>query len=153
MTESTGLRLPPSAVELIEGGPLGHVVTLNEDGSPHVTCVWVGIDDGDIFFASMFNYRKTKNLMRDPRVALSVESLQFHGSGLRQYLTVTGRGEVVKGGAFDLIRKLANVYIAPGAEIPPAELKVHPGYVTRIHVEEIGGVGPWAGDPPKLPSK
>jgi PPOX class probable F420-dependent enzyme len=147
------LELPESAQRLIESGKLAHVVTLNPDGSPHVTGVWIGLDDGDIVFASMFDYRKTKNLRRDPRVAISVESAEFHGSGLREYLVVRGRAEVTEGGAFDMIRLLANVYIAPGAEMPPPELAVHAGYVTRVKVEEIGGVGPWAGDPPKLSSK
>jgi Pyridoxamine 5'-phosphate oxidase len=35
------VNLPPEARELIESGALGHLVTLNEDGSPQVSFVWV----------------------------------------------------------------------------------------------------------------
>jgi len=38
--------LPAEARELIESGALGHLVTLNPDGSAQVTCVWVGLDGG-----------------------------------------------------------------------------------------------------------
>ena len=159
MTKATELdsaqfvELPESARKLIESGKLAHVVTLNPDGSPHVTGVWVGLDDGDIVFASMFAYQKTQNLWRDPRVAISIESDEFHASGLREYLVVRGRAEVTEGGAFEEIRRLANVYIAPGAQMPPPELAVHAGYVTRVRVQQVGGIGPWAGEPPKLSTK
>lgn len=147
------LRLPDAAKELVAAGQLAHVVTLNSDGSPHVTGVWVAVDDGDIVFASMFSWRKTKNLRRDPRIAVSLESTQFHDSGLREYLFVRGRAEITEGGAFALIRRMAQTYIGPGAQIPPDELRVHTGHVVRIKAEEIGGVGPWAGAPPGLPKE
>jgi len=146
-----GLRLPPSAVELLGGPVLGHVVSLNPDGSPHVTGVWLGMDGDDIVFASMYAWRKTKNLMRDPRVAVSVESGAFHASGLREYLVVRGRAEVVEGGAFALLRRLAETYMGPGTAFPPDELAGRTGYVMRVRAEEIGGVGPWTGAPPGLP--
>jgi PPOX class probable F420-dependent enzyme len=150
----TPLTLPESAKKLIESNALGHVVTLNPDGSPHVTCVWVGIDQDDIAFASMNPWRKTKNLQRDPRVALSIESPQLEANGLPQYLTVRGRADVIEGGAFDLLRTLAQTYIGPGTAFPPQELATKPGYVMRVtSIEEIGGIGPWAGRVPGLPKK
>lgn len=148
---ATGLRLPPSVVGLLSGPVLGHVVSLNPDGSPHVTGVWLGLDGDDIVFASMYAWRKTKNLMRDERVAISVESGDFHATGLREYLVVRGRAEVTEGGAFSLLRHLAESYMGPGAEFPPDELAERKGYVMRVRVEEIGGVGPWTGAPPGLP--
>jgi PPOX class probable F420-dependent enzyme len=151
VVSASRLELPESARQLVESGVLAHVVTLNEDGSPHVTGVWAGVDDGDIVFASMFAWRKTKNLMRDPRVAVSIESPTFHATGLREYLFVRGTVEITDGGAFELIRRLAAVYIGEGAQIPPDELRVHTGHVMRVKAEEIGGVGPWAGPPPGLP--
>jgi PPOX class probable F420-dependent enzyme len=146
-----GLRLPPSAVGLINGPALGHVVSLDPDGSPHVTGVWLGMDGDDIVFASMYAWRKTKNLMRDERVAISVESDGFHASGLREYLVVRGRVEVVEGGAFALLRRLAETYMGPGVAFPPDELAGRTGYVMRVRVDEINGVGPWTGAPPGLP--
>jgi len=149
----TGVALPPEAVDLIADGALGHVVSLNPDGSPHVTGVWVGIDDGEVVFASMYPWRKTKNLMRDPRVVVSLESQAFHGSGLREYLVISGRAEVTEGGAFALLRRLAETYMGPGVAFPPDALAERDGYVMRVHAEQIGGVGPWTAGPPGLPDE
>lgn len=151
--DRTGLTLPPSAVELIAGPVLGHVVTLNLDGSPHVTGVWLDIDDGNVVFASMYAWRKTKNLMRDPRVAISVEGPAFHDSGLREYLVLTGRAEVAEGGAFRLLRRMAETYMGPGVAFPPDELAHREGYLMRVRVDRIGGVGPWTAGPPGLPER
>ena len=43
-------KLPDSARELIESGVLAHLVTLNRDGSPQVSCVWVGVDGDELGF-------------------------------------------------------------------------------------------------------
>ena len=153
MTETTeqGVALPPSAVDLIRGGALGHVVTLNPDGSPHVTGVWLGVEGDDVVFASMYAWRKTKNLVRDGRVAISLEGKDFHSSGLREYLVLTGHARVEQGGAFPLLRRLAKTYMGPDAEFPPAELAELGGNVMRMRVTKIGGVGPWTAGPPGLP--
>jgi hypothetical protein len=42
------MRLPESASKLVESDALAHLVTLNPDGSPQVTFIWVGLDDGEI---------------------------------------------------------------------------------------------------------
>jgi PPOX class probable F420-dependent enzyme len=154
MGDGTGpgtIPLHPAAVELLDSGALGHVVSINPDGSPHVTGVWLGTDGGDIVFASMYAWRKTKNLLREPRVAISVEGRAFHDTGLKEYLVVHGRAEVTEGGAFPLLRRLAQVYMGPGVAFPPDELADRTGYVMRVRVEKIGGVGPWTGPPPGLP--
>jgi PPOX class probable F420-dependent enzyme len=143
--------LPSSARELIESTAIAHVCTLNSDGSPHITGVWVGMEGDDIVFASMYAWRKTKNLMRDPRVALSIEGSGYHESGLREYLTISGRVVVTEGGAFALLRRLAQVYMGPGVTFPPDELSGLQGYVMRVKVQRFGGVGPWTGAPPGLP--
>lgn len=150
-TAGAGFVLPRSAVDLINSPALGHVVTLDPDGRPHVTGVWLGMDGDDIVFASMYAWRKTRNLMSDPRVAISVEGAGFHDSGLREYLVLRGRAEVTEGGAFALLRRLAKKYMGPGVAFPPDELAGRSGYVMRMRIEEIGGVGPWTGAPPGLP--
>ena len=45
--------LPDSARRLIESGVLAHMVTLNSDGSPQVSCVWVGLDGDEIVSAQL----------------------------------------------------------------------------------------------------
>lgn len=143
--------LPGPARDLLDGAAVAHLVTLNPDGSPHITCVWVGLDGEDVVFASMYPWRKTTNLQRDPRAAISVEAPGFHAAGLREYLTIYGTAEVTEGGAYELLNKLAQRYLGPGADFPPPELRSLDGYVMRLRVERFGGVGPWKGDPPGLP--
>jgi PPOX class probable F420-dependent enzyme len=153
LTEGDTVVLPEAARQLIESPAIAHVATVNRDGSPHLTGVWVGLDGDDIVFASMYPWRKTRNLQRDPRVMLSIEGPNFHDSGLREYLTVSGRAVVSEGGAFALLRRLAKVYMGPEVDFPPDELSSLSGYVMRIEVERFGGVGPWTGAPPGLPEE
>ena len=84
--------LHPEALKLLESDRLAHLVTLNDDGSPQLTAVWVGIEDGEIVSGHMMNRRKLDNVRRDPRVVLSVESPTLNEIGLREYLTVHGSG-------------------------------------------------------------
>jgi hypothetical protein len=66
--------LPAPARELLTAGHLGHIVTINPDGSPHVTIVWIGVDGDDIVSAHLANtYRTLRNIERDPHVSISVE--------------------------------------------------------------------------------
>jgi len=64
------------------------MVTLNRDGSPQVTCVWVTLDDGEIVSAHLGRYQKIRNIERDPRVAISIEGEELSERGLRRYLVV-----------------------------------------------------------------
>lgn len=140
--------LPESARALIESPVLGHVVTLNTDGSPQVSCVWVGWDEGRIVFASLSPWQKIRNLMRDPRVAVSVESPEIDPSGLRQYLVVRGKADITEHGALEWVRRFARVYMGPDVVYPP-EGETRSGYVVHVEAEKISGIGPWAGPPPE----
>ena len=136
-------ELPESARELVESGPLGHLVTLNADGSPQVTCVWVGIEDGELVSGHLGRWQKLKNVERDPRVVVTFEGTRIHPPGLKEYLVVHGRARVTEGGAPELLQRLAHVHLGPDVEFPPMP-DPPPGFVLRITVERIGGVGPWA---------
>ena len=138
------MELPPSARALVESGALGHLVTLNPDGSPQVTCVWVGIEDGELVSGHLNPaQRKLQNVRRDPRVALSFEGTEIHPPGLREHLVVHGRARLTEGGAADLLQRLAYVHLGPDVRFPPMD-DPPPGIVMRTGVERIGGVGPWA---------
>ena len=96
--------------EVLLAGRLAHLVTLDPDGSPQVSLVWVGIDGDRIVSGHMGAWRKVQNLQRDPRVALSIEAEGRDERGLDHYLVVHGRAEVVEGGAAPLLQRLAAVY-------------------------------------------
>jgi PPOX class probable F420-dependent enzyme len=90
------VRLPEPAQALVESGSLAHLVTLNADGSPQVTCVWVGLDNDEIVSGHLrTDQRKLRNVVRDPRVALSMEGTEIHPPGLKEYLVIHGRARLV----------------------------------------------------------
>ena len=134
--------IPASVRAVIESGRLGHLVTLNADGSPQVTCVWVGLDGDELVTAHLRDQQKLRNIRRDPRVALSFDTEGTNAIGMQQYLVVYGRARVTEGGAPQLLERLAQTYIGPGAKFPPMD-QPPPGYVLVITPERFGGLGPW----------
>jgi PPOX class probable F420-dependent enzyme len=135
--------LHPEARKLLESDALAHLVTLNPDGSPQLTCVWVGLEGDEIVSGHLGRWQKVRNIQRDPRVSLSIEGKRTNELGLREYLVVHGRGRIQEGGAPELLQRLAHTYIGPDVVFPPMP-DPPPGFVIRISVERLGGVGPWA---------
>jgi PPOX class probable F420-dependent enzyme len=135
--------LPEAARELIESGALGHLVTLGSDGSPQVTCIWVGIDGDELVSGHLAaTQRKLQNVRRDPRVTLSFEGTRVHPPGMKEYLVVHGRARIEEGGAPELLQRLAHVHLGPDVKFPPMD-DPPPGFTMRVTVERVGGVGPW----------
>jgi PPOX class probable F420-dependent enzyme len=134
--------IPDSARAVLESGALAHLVTLEADGRPQISCVWVGVEDGDVVFASLGDRRKLDNIRRDPRVALSIEGTRMNEIGLREYLVVHGTARIEEGGGPELLQRLAHTYIGPDAKFPPME-DPPPGVIVHIVPERLGGVGPW----------
>jgi PPOX class probable F420-dependent enzyme len=138
------MQLSPEVRRMIESGRLAHLVTLNRDGSPQVSCVWVGIENDEIVSAHLSDrQQKLRNVRRDPRVSLSIEGTELQPSGLLQYLVVHGRARITEGGGPELLQELAYRYLGPDVKFPTMP-DPPPGYVLRIEAERIGGVGPWA---------
>jgi PPOX class probable F420-dependent enzyme len=135
--------LPEAARELIESGALGHLVTLGADGSPQVTCIWVGLDGDELVSGHLAaSQRKLQNVRRDPRVTLSFEGTRVHPPGMKEYLVVHGRARIEEGGAPELLQRLAHVHLGPDVKFPPMD-DPPPGFTMRVTVERVGGVGPW----------
>jgi PPOX class probable F420-dependent enzyme len=127
--------------EALTVGNLAHLVTLNKDGSPQVSIVWVGLDGDEIVCAHQNLYQKLKNIQRDARVALSMVT-GGKTNGLDNYLVINGRARITEGGASKLLNQLAQMYIAPGTTFAPDGAPQ--GYITHITVERIHGNGPWS---------
>jgi PPOX class probable F420-dependent enzyme len=136
-------ELHPEARELIESDRLAHMVTLNPDGSPQVTCVWVGLDGDEIVSAHLGRYQKVKNVERDPRVAISIEADEVADNGLLKYLVIRGSGRIQEGGGPELLQRLAHTYLGPDVTYPPMP-DPPPGYVIRVTPERLAGNGPWS---------
>ena len=135
--------LPDSARAVLESAALAHLVTLNPDGSPQVTIVWVGLDGDEVVIGHLPDHRKLRNIRNDSRVALSVETGERNAAGLNEYLVIYGTARVTEGGAAELLQELARTYLGPGVRFPAMD-NPPPGYITHIAVDRISGVGPWA---------
>jgi PPOX class probable F420-dependent enzyme len=127
----------------LTAGHLAHLVTIDPDGAPQVSVVWIGVEGEEIVSGHLGERRKLGNVRRDPRVALSLETGDVDPNGLAHYLVVHGRARVTEGGAPELLQRLAHVYLGPDVRFPPMD-DPPPGLVLRIRPERIGGVGPWA---------
>ena len=58
--------------KIVDGKNIAFVATLNKDGSPHVSPVWIDTDGKMIFINTAEKRQKTLNLGRDPRVSIAI---------------------------------------------------------------------------------
>lgn len=128
---------------MLESAQLAHLVTIEPDGRPQVSIVWVGLDGDEIVAAHLPEHRKVRNIRRDPRVALSIESGSQNAMGLAEYLVIHGDARITEGGAADLLQRLAHVYLGPEVKFPNLD-DPPAGFITHIAVSRVSGVGPWA---------
>jgi PPOX class probable F420-dependent enzyme len=140
------MKIPQELRDLIEAGTPAHLVTLNKDGSPQLTLVWIGLDGDDIVAGHLPENRKVKNIRRDPRVVLSLQANTKSAMRLTEYAVIYGEAQIEEGGAPELLQRLAEVYIGPGVKFPLMDNPPR-GFITRVKVKRIEGVGPWTGRP------
>jgi PPOX class probable F420-dependent enzyme len=133
------MYLNGSARALIGAGADATLVTLNPDGSPQVSVVWVALrpaaDGDELVMAHLNEYRKTRNIRRDGRVAVTILAPKIAGQPT-PYLSITGTARLVEGGA----PELAEAMLGSSEHFPPPD--AGPGFVTRIRIDNVGGTYP-----------
>lgn len=102
------IKLPEKAKKLIEGKNYANIATLMKDGSPQVTTTWVDHDGDTILINTAHDRIKSRNVKRDPRVALSI----FNMEDPYDALFIRGKVvEIIEQGAEEHIDKLAQKYV------------------------------------------
>ncbi|MEO7119376.1 MAG: TIGR03618 family F420-dependent PPOX class oxidoreductase [Candidatus Limnocylindrales bacterium] len=134
--------LSQRVIDFIGTGPLAHVVTLDASGAPHVSLAWVGVEGGEVVFATLHDQTKLRNIRGDGRVAISFEAPGRNEYGLDHYLVLRGTARVTEGWAPEKLQELAHVYLGPDVIFPPMP-DPPPGFVIRVSVEKISGMGDW----------
>lgn len=128
------VKLPELALKLIkEGKNFATVATLMPDGSPHVTVVWVDSDGESVIFNTSEGRIKTKNLRRDPRIAIAIVSSE------NPYQQVMVRGHVVQithEGADNHIDRLAKKYL--GVDKYPYHSPGEQRLIVKIAPDHVG---------------
>lgn len=136
------MTLNDAARELIGNGADATLVTLNPDGSPQVSVVWMALrstPDGDeLVTAHLAEHKKVRNIRRDPRVAVTIVQPGDVGKSLRPYLAIDGTARIEEGGAPELLKVLSQELLDPSV-FPPKDAP--PGFVTHIRIDKVGGVG------------
>jgi len=136
------MKLNDAAREFIGDGADATLVTLNPDGSPQVSLVWVAFrstPDGDeLVTGHLSEHKKVRNIRRDPRVAVTIAQPGDTGKALRNYLSVEGTAYIEEGGAPELLTELSTALLDPN-QFPPKDAP--PGFVTHIRIDKVGGVG------------
>ncbi|HEY7051316.1 MAG TPA: PPOX class F420-dependent oxidoreductase [Mycobacterium sp.] len=59
--------------EFVESSRGGTLATIGRDGQPHLTAMWYGVVDGEIWFETKAKSQKAVNLRRNPRVTFLLE--------------------------------------------------------------------------------
>ena len=144
MTENdqTAKGLPRELRDLIDSGPLAHLSTINADGSPQVSVVWIGLDGDEVVSGHLAWYAKLRNIERDPRVVLSFGGPRVPGVVMSEHAVLRARASIhPSDDTWDLLNRLTKIYVSPDAEFPAPK---GPGFIVRYAIERIGGIGPWA---------
>jgi PPOX class probable F420-dependent enzyme len=121
---------------MLEGRNFAHLATVMPDGSPQVSVVWIDVDGDAILVNSAEGRTKTRNIERDPRVALSVYDQE------NPYRQLMVRGRVVDAtheGAKEHIDALAKKYL--GTDVYPWHRPDQQRVIFRIEIDAIARMG------------
>ncbi|MFI7419654.1 PPOX class F420-dependent oxidoreductase [Nonomuraea sp. NPDC049684] len=123
-------ELPEEARELLDAPNHATVTSLNPDGGPQSTVVWVRTDGGDVLFSTVRGRVKPRNFERDPRTSLLV----IDPDNPYRYVEVRGRVTIEEDPEGALIQELAQKYIGgPWEDKPGTErliIRIRPDKVT-----------------------
>ena len=128
--------IPEKYLDLFQKKAFAHLATINADGTPQVTPVWVDYNGTQILVNSARGRRKDKNMERNRAVALSMQD----PDNPYRYLEVRGNvEEITEDGADEHIDKMAKKYMGvdkyPGRS--PGEVRV----LYKIKPERISKMG------------
>ena len=76
-----------ATLRLLDGKNYAVLATTNSDGSPQTSVVWVGRDGSDLLFSTVEGRVKHRNMLRDPRVSVTV----IDSSDPENYVELRGR--------------------------------------------------------------
>ncbi|CAM5254308.1 PPOX class F420-dependent oxidoreductase [Streptomyces xanthochromogenes] len=113
-----------------------NIATIQPDGSPQVSPVWVKRDGDDVLISTTVDRRKEKNLRRDPRVTVLVQPFDAPYT----YAEIRGTAELTTEGGQELIDELAMKYAGKKyREFNPDSVHDAARVVVRITPRKIVG--------------
>jgi len=125
--------IPASHADLLTTKPaFAHLATVNVDGSPQVTPVWIDYDGTNVIVNTARGRVKAKNVAREPRVALSITDPE----NPYRYLGIRGRVvEITENDGDAHIDKMAKKYL--GKDSYPFRTPGEVRLVVKIAADKI----------------
>ncbi|MEV6413510.1 PPOX class F420-dependent oxidoreductase [Kribbella sp. NPDC051718] len=125
-----------AARKLLNGANPAVLATVNADGSPQTSVVWVGLDGDDVVISTQAGRRKDSNLRRDPRASLLVIAKDDPD----EYVEIRGTAVVTEDTGRAVAQRLAEHYAGEGAgkeyvALPPEVVRT----VIRITPHRLTG--------------
>jgi PPOX class probable F420-dependent enzyme len=119
-------ELSDSARAKIDAPNLAFLATVMEDGSPQVTPVWIGRENGRLTFNTAVGRVKERNMRRDPRIAVSIASKDdpFDKVVIRGRVVEMIEGEEADRHIDELAKKYLGVDRYPGHTPEETRIKV-----------------------------
>jgi PPOX class probable F420-dependent enzyme len=108
------------------------VATLNPDGGPQTSVVWILRDGDAVLFSTTVERQKARNLARDPRASLTV----LDAANGYQSVNIRGTVELIEDREKSLPRKLSQKYLG---EDPPPEPEEVRRFMIRVTPQKITG--------------
>ena len=125
--------LTDEQARLLQKPNFATVATVNPDGSPQLSIVWIDWDGRHVLFNTAVGRVKPRNLERDPRVSVLVIDREdgYH------WVAVRGTAELTTDGADEHIDKLARKYTGQGWQAKPGEQRL----LCTVRPEQVSAYG------------
>ncbi|MFD5034882.1 PPOX class F420-dependent oxidoreductase [Streptomyces sp. NPDC058405] len=122
--------------QVLDGPVFVNIATIQPDGSPQVSPVWVKRDGDDVLISTTVGRRKERNLRRDARVTVVVQPFDSPYT----YAEIRGSATLTTEGGEELINELSLKYTGkPYAEFNPASADDSERVVVRITPRKVVG--------------
>jgi PPOX class probable F420-dependent enzyme len=126
------IPLSEATLRLLDGKNYAVLATINPDGSPQTSVMWVGRDGGDLLFSTVEGRRKHRNMLRDPRVSVTV----IDSADPENYVELRGRVSMTPDVGRRVDTQLSWKYEGKDPDYdPPDAVRV----VVRMVVEKAAG--------------
>ena len=127
------ISLSEATLGLLDGRNYAVLATVNPDGSPQTSAMWVGRDGSDVLFSTVAGRVKHRNMLRDPRVSVSI----LDSADPENYVELRGRVSMTSDPGRRLHIELAGKYGQDPGEDAPGATRV----IVRMTVEKAAGYG------------
>ncbi|MGW6335215.1 PPOX class F420-dependent oxidoreductase [Nocardia rhamnosiphila] len=126
------IELPAEARRLLDGRNFATVATIDPDGRPQTSVVWMDREGDTVLFSSTTTRRKVRNLARDPRIALTV----LDAANPYRSVDIQGTAELIEDPDKSLPSRLSRKYL--GEQPPPEPDTIH-RFIVRVTPERVTG--------------